>query len=79
MNSETQRHGTTKENALPALGTVCGEAALCIACYRRRRYSARVFGGNRDSVLERDGRAFRGCYARDYLNVHHRWRGDHTP
>jgi hypothetical protein len=29
MNSETQRHGTTKENALPALGTVCGEAALC--------------------------------------------------
>ena len=36
------------------------------------------FGGNRDSALERDGRACRGCNARQYLNVHHRRPGDHT-
>ena len=58
------------------LGVVAG---LCMTCYRRRRYSVRFFGGNRDSALDRDGRACRGCNARDYLNVHHRWRGDHTP
>jgi ribonuclease BN (tRNA processing enzyme) len=28
---------------------------------RRRRYSALFFGGNRDSALEHDGRACRGC------------------
>ena len=61
----------------------CGQgraavAGLRMTCYRRRRYSARFFGGNRDSALDRDGRACRGCNARDYLNVHHRRRGDQT-
>ena len=61
----------------------CGQgraavAGLCMTCYRRRQYSARFFGGNRESALDRDGRACRGCQARDYLNVHHRRRGDHT-
>jgi len=61
----------------------CGQgraavAGLCIACYRRWQYSARFFGGNRDSALDRDGRACRGCHARDYLNVHHRRPGDRT-
>jgi hypothetical protein len=49
-----------------------------MSCYRRRRYSARFFGGNRDSALERDGRACRGCNARRYLNVRHRHPGEHT-
>jgi len=61
----------------------CGQgraavAGLCIACYRRWQYSARFFGGNRDSALDRGGRACRGCHARDYLNVHHRRPGDRT-
>jgi hypothetical protein len=46
--------------------------------YRRRRYSVHFFGGNRESALERDGRACRGCQAQHYLNVHHRRPGDHT-
>jgi hypothetical protein len=50
----------------------------CMSCYRRRRYSACFFGGNRESALERDGRACRGCQAQHYLNVHHRHPGDHT-
>jgi hypothetical protein len=49
-----------------------------MSCYRRRRYSVRFFGGNRDSALERDGRACRGCQSRHYLNVHHRHPGDHA-
>jgi hypothetical protein len=49
-----------------------------MSCYRRGRYSLRFFGGNRDSALERDGRACRGCRARHYLNVHHRQPGDHA-
>jgi hypothetical protein len=38
----------------------------------------RFFGGNRDSALEHDGRACRGCRSQHYLNVHHRRSGDHT-
>ena len=53
-------------------------AGLCLTCYRRRRYSALFFGGNRDSALEQDGRACRGCQSQHYLNVHHRQPGDHT-
>jgi hypothetical protein len=49
-----------------------------MSCYRRRRYSVYFFGGNRESALERDGRACRGCQAQHYLNVHHRHPGDHT-
>jgi hypothetical protein len=49
-----------------------------MTCYRRRHYSARFFGGNRDSALERDGRDCRACQARQYLNVPHRRTGDHT-
>jgi hypothetical protein len=49
-----------------------------MSCYRRRRYSALFFGGNRDSALERDGRACRSCQSQHYLNVHHRSPGDHT-
>ena len=61
----------------------CGQATpavagLCMTCYRRRRYSALFFGGNRDSALEQDGRACRGCRSQHYLNVHHRHPGDHT-
>ena len=61
----------------------CGQgtpavAGLCLACYRRRQYSLRFFGGNRDSALEHDDRACRGCQSRHYLNVHHRRPGDHT-
>jgi hypothetical protein len=53
-------------------------AGLCMSCYRHRRYSALFFGGNRDSALERDGRACRACQSQHYLNVHHRHPGDHT-
>ena len=53
-------------------------AGLCMSCYRRWRYSALFFGGNRDSALEHDGRARRGCQSQHYLNVHHRRPGDHT-
>jgi hypothetical protein len=49
-----------------------------MSCYRRLRYSALFFGGNRDSALEHDGRACRGCQSQHYLNVHHRQPGDHT-
>jgi hypothetical protein len=49
-----------------------------MSCYRRRQYSARFFGGNRDSALEHDGRACRACQSQHYLNVHHRHPGDHT-
>jgi hypothetical protein len=49
-----------------------------MSCYRRGRYSALFFGGNRDSALEHDGRACRGCQSQHYLNVHHRHPGDHT-
>jgi hypothetical protein len=49
-----------------------------MCCYRRRRYSALFFGGNRDLALEHDGRACRGCRSRHCLNVHHRRPGDHT-
>jgi hypothetical protein len=49
-----------------------------MSCYRRRRYSALFFGGNRDFALEHDGRACRGCHSQHYLNVHHRRPGDHT-
>ena len=61
----------------------CGQATpavaeLCMSCYRRRRYSVHFFGGNRESALERDGRACRGCQSQHYLNVHHRQPGDHT-
>jgi hypothetical protein len=49
-----------------------------MSCYRRLRYSAHFFGGNRDSALERDGGSCRGCRSQHYLNVHHRQPGDHT-
>jgi hypothetical protein len=49
-----------------------------MSCYRHWQYSVRFFGGNRDSTLEHDGRACRGCQSRHYLNVHHRRSGDHT-
>jgi hypothetical protein len=61
----------------------CGQATpvvvgLCRTCYRRERHSVHFFGGNRDSALDHDGRACRGCQSQHYLNVHHRHPGDHT-
>ena len=41
-------------------------AGLCMSCYRRLRYSALFFGGNRESALDRDGRACRGCQSQHY-------------
>jgi hypothetical protein len=44
----------------------------CHACYDRRQYSLRFFGGLREKVLERDRYRCRACGARGRLVVHHR-------
>jgi len=60
----------------------CGAAAiaknLCRCCYRRRWHSRKMFGGNREEVLRRDGACCRGC-RNNIPVVHHRQPGDNEP
>jgi 5-methylcytosine-specific restriction endonuclease McrA len=58
----------------------CGQdlpwlAGLCPRCYRSASHSRVRFGGLREEILERDGRACRGCGAGARLHVHHRKPG----
>jgi len=60
--------------ALPPL-----TAGLCNSCYWNWRHSLRFFGGVRDDVLERDGRRCRACGSEEWVGVHHRQPGQHSP
>ena len=58
----------------------CGQdapatAGLCRRCYWSASNSRARFGGLREEILERDGRACRGCGAGNRLHVHHRKPG----
>jgi NMD protein affecting ribosome stability and mRNA decay len=58
----------------------CGQdvpfiGGLCRRCYRSAAHSRFCFGGLRDEILERDGRACRSCGAGNRLHVHHRKPG----
>jgi len=63
----------------PWLFCPCGQppavAGLCRHCYFARWRSKRRFGGNRDRVLTRDGRACCVCGAGSDVIVHHRRPG----
>jgi hypothetical protein len=52
-------------------------SGLCAPCYGRQAHSRRRFAGERDAVLERDGRCCRVCGVARQLAVHHRRPGVH--
>jgi hypothetical protein len=59
----------------------CGDlpaiAGFCCRCYGHRARSRRRFAGNRETVLDRDGRRCQACGGREWLAVHHRQPGCH--
>jgi hypothetical protein len=59
----------------------CGDlpaiAGVCRRCYARSARSRQRFGGQRDAVLNRDGRRCQVCGGREWLAVHHRQPGRH--
>jgi hypothetical protein len=52
-------------------------AGFCRRCYGNVARSRQRFAGNRETVLDRDGRQCRACGGGEWLAVHHRQPGCH--